>query len=365
MNIFLAEVEDTVSISRSGTFLARIVGQTNPVIVSYVSPFGANGIGGFVSIPTRGQEILVCNAENDPTNWYYLGSTFSPPRAESSDPKGEVLADKAQPLNHLEPAMYRATGRPMRYVWQSPLGHKILMSDEYSPDFFNTKIEMRSSLGKSVRLVDSPKVDSVIIENEHNDGMRITGRTSALPNAPRSIELTSMGPQRLTSLQSQIDIVVNDGRELNIVNRSSGANKNPLEPNKYGNVNIESTYKDINLRAVGPTGKIFIQCLAPDGEAQLIEIETKGQGSTIRLYSKGDIQVHADKSIFINSKEDINLASLANINLGALGQVNIKGGGGINLDGVPLYLNSNKAAGFPAGIAIPQANDNYDDLRIY
>ncbi len=365
MITFLAEVDDTTSIARNGTFLAKIVGRTNTVVVTYVSPFGANGLGGFVSLPTRGQEILVCKLSEDNGSWYYLGSTFSPPRGESDDERGEVIADQAQPLDHLDPALYRATGKPMRYTWKSPLGHTFLMSDEYNPDFFNTKIEMRSSLGKSLRLVDSPKVDSVILENEHKDSIKITGATPSLPASPRSIELTSKGPQRLTSLESQIDILVNDGRELNIVNKSAGTNKNPDEPEKYGNVNVESSYRDINLRAFGESSKIFIECLNPNGGDQLIEIETNGEGSTIRLHSQGSVEIKAAKNIDLNAGGEIRLSAQEDIKIVSGQKVKAHGQAGINLDGVPMHLNNGDTSELELDLVIGNNTDKYEDESIY
>ena len=62
-----------------------------------------------------------------------------------------------------------------------------------------------------------------------------------------------------------MDILVHDGKELNIKNTSTGVNRPRLEREHYGNVNIGSLYRDVNMSVRSQDGRVFIDALGIAG----------------------------------------------------------------------------------------------------
>jgi hypothetical protein len=181
---------------------------------------------------------------------------------------------------------------------------------------------------------------------------------NALVGPPnKAIIVETIGPQQYLNYESQTDITVVDGRDLNLLNSSTGANCLPGSQH-FGNINLQSDTGDINLFTTkGPTpialngprtaldGRIFIECLNPEGVDQLIQLQTAGASPNcvIRLRSSGRVEIQSLLGdIDLVSAGSINLlAGTGNINMTApAGSVNIQGTAGINADGATINLNS-------------------------
>lgn len=285
MDIRLAQVRNNADILQIGQFLANC-GGNEVVTVKYVTPYLADNYGGFIAIPEVGSDILICKP-TDSNEWYYMGSILQPNVGEVfnasrlKNPKG-LLPDER---------LYKGRGRPNRQTFSSPKGNKLVLSDENSPDYGNIKAEIQSSLGKVISLNDSPGIDSIIIRDEEGNAMiKISSKANG-SSAAKSIELECVGPVKIFSRESDIELTVVDGKEINILNKSSASKRaGPSDPTP-GNINITSEKADINILAKDDTG--------------MVRIQTDGNNSHIVLDSKGTVQIRGEKGISLVSNGDI------------------------------------------------------------
>ena len=282
MNIELAEVKSNADIFEMGTFYVTNKNNDLPFKVYYTTPYYAGRSGGFIAVPEVGSKVLICRPDGE-NSWYYLGSTLNFGLAQSmSDPAHTPKEKGVNPDNK----MYRARGVPQRYVFKSPKGNALILSDEYNPDYFNVKAELRSAAGKALKLIDSPKVDCIILENEHGDRLKISsGGNDA--TSPRSIELECMGTVNIITKGSNMNLIVVDGKELNITNTSTGSKRANANDPTPGNINITSENSDINLTVKSDTGTIFM--------------DAQGNNGHVVLQSKGQIDIIGEKGVNITA----------------------------------------------------------------
>ena len=399
--IFLAEVTDQYNPSLDGVFYAKIFIDGHPKEnepVNYCSPFVTNTEGGFVAMPTPGTQILVCQPEGQVT-YYYLGSTFAPILREATGGtkiKGNAFSDASKyPFERADPDMFRARGVPKKSMLKGARGGGLVISEEDNPTFINTKIELNSPNGKTVTLDDSPGIDSITLDSGNNSKITIANQHMAGLATPSlfapsmsEIRVESSGDQTFKSVQGTVNMRLQDGKEVNIMNNSTGDHK-PLgfppimffppllfSNAEYGNINIQSKFKDVNIftdtskqdnfnaaRGHG-TGRIFLDCLNTKGTQQVIQLQTRGTGSipnppvirgpnitnygtggcVIRLKSSGKIEIEAIGDVEIVAKGgNLNMRAEGDLNLSAGGSINavsnVASPGGINMIGLPINLN--------------------------
>lgn len=311
MRICLGQVFDVHDFMQRGVFFvyAKEVSE-NPVEVTYVTPYASQHEAGMVAIPEEGTSVLIVLPENS-SKWYYMGATYEPSVQRGTEKilkENQYLPDKN---------IYRARGRPQKVLLKDTKGNQLTLSSEYNPKFSNIKAELASSKGKKLILSDSPTFDSVLLRNEHRDGLKITATADNVSPA-RSIELECKGPQKIISRNSEIEIRVNDGREVTIENLSTGIKNDPAFPEQFGNINVISHNKDINLTTKGLTGKIFIDALGPEGH--------------IQIDSAGTVTIWADRAVKIKGAT-IDIKADQDVNIEAGGSMNIKAGGTLTLQG--------------------------------
>jgi len=358
-DISLAEVRDTVDVTRNGSFLAYVNILDQEQIIQYVSPYASNGAGAFISIPEVGTLVLVCQPTRS-GEWYYLGSTFSP---EPEQVEGAKIPDAdLYPLERANSRVYEARGVPMRQQFKGSNGGGLTMSEEYNPTFISKKTELTSEVNKKVSLIDSPAIDSIILDS--GNGSRITlsdnPQNQSIPS--RAIQVETVGPQKYINVESQTDVVVVDGRELQVLNNSTGANAPEGDPDKAGNVNIQSKWKDINVFTQAEQGRIFIECLNEGGDSQLIQIETNGTGGAIVIKTKGDIRLDAGGNIDLTAGNQIRMKSGADFSVGSGGAVQVKSSSDTNIDGDKIHLNSGNAS--PSTPSIQGQESTYGNTGI-
>ena len=335
-SISLAEVGDRADGTLNGTFKAKIKALGSDYVdVNYVSPYASNTNGGFVAIPEEGVEILVCSPLG--TNaWYYMGSTFAP---EPEQVIGSKLPDaEVYPLARVDPENYKARGVPMRMSFKSVNGAGLTISEEYNPNFINRKTELTSTVNKTVSLIDSPGIDAIILDSGNGAKITLTDDPKNQSVPSRALQIETVGPQKYLNIESQTDILVKDGRELQLINQSTGAKAPEGEPDKAGNVNIQSDKKDVNIFTKAEEGRIFIECISESGNNQVIEIQTNGEGGHIRIKTKGKVDIDA-KNIGINAAENIDIKAGGNIRMDSGGFTSILAKGNINADGAQVQLN--------------------------
>lgn len=294
MNIEIAEVKSNKDIMEMGIFYVSNKHNNIEFKVYYVSPYLAGDQGGFIAIPEVGSRVLICqpNGENE---WYYLGTT-------SNFGMGGSLSNSNRSQHNPLPdtKTYKARGVPQRFVFKTPRGNALILSDEYNPDYFDLKAELRTASGKSIKIIDSPKVDCIIIENEHGDKIKISS-TANDATAPRAIELECRGMINITSRESSLNLKVIDGKELNIINNSSGSKRAGANDPTPGNINITSETSDVNITVKSDTGSIFL--------------ESTGDNSHIALKSKGQIEIKGEKGVYIDGRPGQTIIKGAEIHL--------------------------------------------------
>lgn len=339
-----------------GTFEANIEDlKLEGVTINYVSPFAPQTEGGLLAFPKKGNIILVCKPSGSDA-WYYLGSTFETVE-EDLGSVGKV--SNRTVIDKIDGNISRTTGSPSKQMFTSNHGQGLVISEEYGKSIQNIKTEIRSTTRKKISLIDTPALDSISIDSGNMSRITLTDTPIAGLFAPpaQAVLVDSNGPQKLTCHESSIDIAVNDGKDINITNGSTGQNAG-IGDAGFGNINLQSDTGDINLfttkgagEPVGMNGaarhtdgRIFLQCLNPNGINQVIQIETKGllPTNTIRLVSGGRIEIEAltgniDLKSLLGS---INLDAALGVNIRSLGGVNIASTAPVNIDGSPINLNS-------------------------
>lgn len=311
MRICVAQVVNCFDFESRGIFYAFSKDVHDlPFEVIYVTPYAAQNEAGMVAVPEEGTMILVTQPENE-NRWYYLGATYERPMEQGKN----VI--KGSTYKYPDPSINRARGRPQKVIVQDTKGNKLTLSSEYTSKYVNVKAQLESSLGKKLTLSDSPDKNSIMLKNEHGDGLKVTTTSDNISPA-RSIELECKGPQKIISRSSEIELRVNDGRDITIENNSTGIRLDPTAPLEYGNVNLISAERDINLAAKGSFGKIFLDSLGPGGHIQI------DSGGTITIWSVGALKIKCG-SLDLKSDSNVSIESGGNLNLKARGAVVVQG----------------------------------------
>ena len=231
----------------------------------------------------------------------------------------------------------------MQLTFKSPQGAGLLMSEEYTPGpegvpgYFNKKTVLTSSVNKKISLIDSPAIDSIILDSGNNSKITLSNDPKNLTLPAQAIQVESAGPQKYLNTRSQTDIFVGEnGRELQLINQGNGEIWG--DGVVCGNVNIQSEKKDVNIFTNAAEGRIFIECINTSGSNQVIEIQTNGEDGAIRIKTNGKVDISA-KNIGINATDNIDIKAGGNISMESGGVTSIKAGGNVNADGAQVQLN--------------------------
>lgn len=348
MKLEIGIVADTRDLTKTGMIKIEHPSFQGNIMAKYTSPYmGTKGSGGFVGIPEVGSRVLIVQPDSS-EEWFYM-STIVDYKQTINSVADNPIKDMHEVLP--EKRLYAYRGLPTIVGMYSQKGHALRLSDSYNPGMIAVKAELKSSLGKRITLNDSPGADNIVIRNEHGDGIRITtGSNPAMP--ARSIELESAGPQKLICRESQMDLWVYDGRELNIMNESTGFNSSPLDPDRYGNINISSKNRDINLTVRSDDGRIFIDALGSQG---VIQIDTDG---VVRIAAR-DIELIANNNISFQAGNNINLKANNAIAMEGTGTISMLSSGNISADGALIFLNSGVST--PVAINLQKIDNYYGD----
>lgn len=355
--ISLAQVVDVVDVTRNGSFTATIdyLGNLRRS-VHYVSPYGSNTEGAFVAIPSVGTTILVCKLAGSEAGWYYLGTTFT---KERNQVEGDPIKEPCFPLERVLPRMYRSRGIPKQMAFLNPIGAGLTISDEDTEKYMNKSTELKSSTNKTVSLIDSPGIDSIIIDSGNNSKITVSNDPQNQSVPAQAVQIETAGPQKYLNSGSQTDIFVGEGgKELQLLNKGNGVGWGDAGP--CGNVNIQSYKKDVNVFTKAEEGRIFIECLNESGSNQVIEIQTNGEGGAIRIKTSGKVDISAS-SIGINATDNIDIKA-KNIKMEATEVISIKATGNINADGKEIQLNGGLST--PADPGIGNTESYYGNVGV-
>lgn len=318
MDIYRGQVISNTSFDLDTQILVKIPDLGNEQYkVYYTTPYFTANEGGMFAIPEPGNEILVAKEDED---LYYLSTIVKPPEKfikGTYDKEYSAIKEKY---------LYTNRFKPQRISFGDTKGNKLVFDARYDKKMISSKTQLESGGGKKVVLDDSPGIDSVIIRNEHGDGLKITSEPTDVTSA-QSAELNTRGQQTLVSREATIDINVLDGREVNITNTSTGAKSDGVT-GQYGNINLNSKYKDISINADGFNGRIFLNTADCT-----IQINKSG----VLIFSKKDVKIHTIESVDIKSLGRINLEG-SEVNIKSIGQINLDAVAGTNILG-PLPAN--------------------------
>lgn len=329
MKLYEAQVISNKDVTETGliTVQCNELGNT-PITVAYTSPYGTfynrGEKGGFFAIPDPGEIVLISKVDNS-SRWVFLSVLHGATAPITNNP---IIEDKdVPPIPRSVYSLRRS--KPQQVILRDSKGNQLKLSSAYNKDF-NIKAELRSHAGKKVMLSDSPKSNMIWIKTEKGDGLKITSNEAGASPA-RSVELESRGPVKLFSRESTIDLQVVDGREVNVKNASTGFNSSDGIP--FGNINLESIWKNLNFTVHSGDGKIFIRA--------------KGSNGLVQINSDGNIIIKApSKRIYIQA-DSIDLKASSNIKIEAGQNIDIKAGGKAAMSGRAgaVYLENDAAIG--------------------
>jgi hypothetical protein len=258
--------------------------------VQYSSPYLAGNKGGFIAIPEVGVPVIVCKP-SEQSQWFYL-ATVVESVARYMGQTGNKSQDNQDwiPEGHKN---YVFAGHPQQLLLKTPKGNALRLSDAGNLDSNNVKAELESSLGKKVSLNDSPDIDAIIIDDSKGNFIKIYSSDGQMfIAANRSIILSSE--------RSNIDIVCENGKEINILNHSTGSQRSSDTDTTPGNINLTSDWAGINLTTNSKSGAIVIKSLGDSGNITL-------EANNITVHAKGRLNMLGDSSINIESVGNVTI----------------------------------------------------------
>jgi hypothetical protein len=279
--------------------------------VVYTSPNYSVYEGGFFAPPTNGSEVLVLKADDN--NYYYLSTIVSKSKVIKSiftKIKSALVAGKN---------IFNSDNQPKAFTFTNAKGAGVVISNYYNTDgseILRDKVSVKSTQGHKLVLSDNPNLDCVILRNKDGDGITITANSNPV-HSSNSIVIKSKSSQRYVADAGELRFTLTDGRDLILENNSTGVNSGTGSP--YGNVNLVSKWKDINIYTQGAGNPIT-------GDAGRVLISTPN--GVIQLNSGGDVTIYAKGDINIASEQNINMEA-NDINLRARGDINVRSDGAI------------------------------------
>lgn len=321
MKLLKAGVVSNTDIFQTGNFTVSSTSFTGTKACIYTSPYGGfhepifGNKGGFFAIPGIGQQILIAQSADDKGDVFYFISVI---HANDNRTDGDAIPviSKAGPIPD---EMYKSyPGSPQKLMLRDSYGNRFVLSHAFS-ETKNREVnraEVIGSKGKRLSLDESPMINRISLENEYKDGFYLTSDASPASTdmGERHMILRTVGMMQHLS-EFGIEMVVTEGTDLSLTNNSVGINS---DGSIYGNVNLRSKYKDINLISEGSEGKVLLRSLGTDG--------------VIQLNSDGDIIIKSpNKAIYIEGNE-ININAAGSLNLGGA-NVNINGTQSVSITG--------------------------------
>lgn len=361
MKIYRGIVVDNVDTSKRGImYIKNTETNENNIPIKYTSPFFMRNEGGIMAIPEIGSEILYVEEDKGDLDRYYLCTKVDFPYwlGSLNERIGKSLVPNKRHI-------FSKEGVPQAIAFKDTNNAGLIISNlSDKEDGIRVRTELRSQGNHRAVLSDDPGNNAVMIKNSDGDGITITTKSDTRPS--NSIISYSFGPQRCVVDESDFKVIVLNGTDITLKNFSYGDNAPPGAPRKSGNVNIESSYRDINIYTAGADGNdletsggnIFIKT---EANKSIIQINSSGK---INIYSKGDINVQSDGNINFKAGNNLNLEG-KNVNIKSSdgGKVQIKSESNLKIQSVgeasikgdTIQLNNPNDSGVDfTGVVIPE-----------
>ena len=333
MRLFEAQVISNFDYTETGRIQVSSTSFAGNKSVKYTSPYGGQydpytgEKSGFFAIPPKGSLVLIAQTEDEED--FYLISTIHQPDKRVTT----LTPEKSKKTRPIPVALYELTpGFPQQIILSDRTGNQLTLSHGAAREMNveNVRAELKSGQGKKLSLIDSPLSNRIILETEEHDGMVITARQPEVPSdLPDRHLLLRSGGMIQEIAQHGIDLLVADGLQFDIINESTGVFA--TSGIQFGNVNIKSKHKDINITTKGGAGRVLIRAEGTDG--------------VVQINSDGSIIIKApNDNIFIEAN-NINMKAASDLNIEAGNNINIKAGNQAIMSGSQATLNlTNDAA---------------------
>lgn len=291
MDIKLGHIVANVDLFKTGRITVAWEDYPNGLDVKYVSPYGNSQSIGFIAIPEVGMDVLICKPNNQ-NQWYYMGTILENFVADAAST--DKIVDEGVRDPYITPYRFRGV-IPQSYLFSSPKGNKVMLSDAYSQTGSHIGAYIETSRGMRLTMDDS--TGTITLGNSTNNALvTITENSMSDQTAfggPASFSVQVTGNVSITSQQGDLDLTVINGRTINIENKS-GLGSGARDDSRIGNINIVSKFGDVTVEA--------------QGNDQQINVLASGQDGNINMTADGAVRVSGRQGVFINSSDgDINI----------------------------------------------------------
>ena len=299
--------------------------------IEHTSPYYNNGSQvGFVSIPPKDSQILVCQTDDmaGGRQAYYL-ATLTVPQL------GGRLANRttADTPPSLMDLTIGKVGQPQAVALVGPGAHSLEIKNDFNENTKETGIYLKTGGGKLIRLEDGPEKNNIVIKTADGTfGELASIELQQLPDTRTqgtvgsySVNIYATGAVKIVSENSNIDMAVRDGRQINIENTSTGLYGAYTGDPTCGTINIKSPRGDINIVAgtdalTGSVGPSIPNAIAA------VNITAVGGPAT-------SLNVHTDGILNLSGKSGVKIAG-GDLRLG------ITGTAPVVIEGATIDLNT-------------------------
>lgn len=341
---YVGYVVSNHDIDEAGGFYAEIPDlDLKSQFVNYVSPYIFPNAGGFFAPPfSRSKVLILYLGDGVEEGFYFMGSMS---KVDYRFPEEKYIQQLKPFKNIKQREVYNKKNCPQSIFFTNQFDAGFYVYRHLDDDVknFNSRVELKSEKGKIVTLNDNPNNDCIFIYNNHTESILITGDGDK-DHGPRQIQIRALNTISQESYKGDFKIFVTEGRELNIQNTSTGANR-PPDSEHYGNINIRSEERDINIVANNrDDSSIFI--LTPKAR---IQIDDNGD---IRIHSStGNINIDtSDGDVNIQGRnlnidfDTISMKSGGESIIHAGAKLSLRGDSEVAADGAIINLNSGSSS---------------------
>lgn len=297
-----------------GTYRAHGEKSTQEIYTVYhTSPFYSDRAQvGFLSMPPKDSIILVCQTDDaaGSRDVFYLATIAAPQMG------GRLAIDKNTdntPPSMMEKVVDRL-GEPSIVTLAGPAGHEITLSHNLNESSIDSGVYLKTSGGKLIRLEDGSQKNHIVIKTADGFLGEVAGielQEKPDPNkaglsTSYTITMYATGSINMISQNSNINMRVEDGGQINIENTSTGLRGAYVGDPTCGTINIKSPRGDINIIAGSDpvTGQVgpgipnpiaAVNITAAGGPATSLNVHTDGilnlsGGSGVRI-AGGDLRL--------------------------------------------------------------------------
>ena len=339
--------------------------------VTFTSPYYRMNSGGMVAIPENDTQVLVLhNKKPRPgeSSFYFHSCVVSDMLRETNEGINEdyvALRD-----NDTKAKIYADnppfSAKPVTQMFTNTAGAGLYLHRDFSTPTLSNNVTLKSETGSEATV--GPL--GVQIRNEEGDSINLAGTKGGDFYADRSLNISTRGPQEYKCTNSDINMRILDGGDINIENNSTGMMSFGTSPGMMppptplpgvfpwsGNIRLKSRYRNIDLAALGDFSNINM--VTKNAKIKLdtmgnVEVHTTGLKTPtgVPIPSTGNIKLTSQQgNIELNATGPtgkVRINGTLGVDIGAIGPVAINSGANIDMKGAAILRN-----GIAADVSIP------------